>query len=131
MAFHGLFNHVKDNFINEVLLIRKDNLTALMMHKPSQPNIFSGVQRTIAFGNVKHQILKKIFLNKVSFFVKDSNGIETNNNSALRKVPRVKLTSGFEIIAYIPSIGQTCSWFLLLFINLMINKCQGSNKLFL
>ncbi|XP_038896566.1 30S ribosomal protein S12, chloroplastic-like [Benincasa hispida] len=29
-----------------------------------------------------------------------------NQNSALRKVARVRLTSGFEIIAYIPGIGH-------------------------
>ncbi len=70
MAFHGFINHVRDNIISELLPIRKDNLIALMMHKPSQPNIFSGVQRTVAFGNVKQQNLKKLFLNKVSFFGK-------------------------------------------------------------
>jgi hypothetical protein len=69
MAFHGLINYVRDNLINELLPIRKDNPTALMMQKPSQPNIFNGVQRMVAFGNVKHQILKELFLNKVSFFV--------------------------------------------------------------
>ncbi len=45
MAFYGLTNHVKDTFTSELLLVRKDNPTTLMMHKPSQPNIFSGVQR--------------------------------------------------------------------------------------
>jgi hypothetical protein len=68
MAFHGFTNYVKDNLTNELLLVRKDNPTTLMMHKPSQPNIFNAAQRIVAFGNVKHQILKELFLNKVSFF---------------------------------------------------------------
>ena len=29
-------------------------------------------------------------------------------NSALRKVARVRLTSGFEVTAYIPGIGHNC-----------------------
>jgi hypothetical protein len=56
---HGFTNHV--NLTNELLPISKENLITLMMHKPSQPNIFSGAQRTITFGNVKHQIFKELF----------------------------------------------------------------------
>jgi hypothetical protein len=65
MALHGLTKHVRDNITNELLLVKKDNLIALMMHKPFQPNILSRVQRTIAFGNVKHQIFKELFLSRV------------------------------------------------------------------
>ncbi len=99
MAFHGLINHVRDNLISELLPIRKDNPIALMMRKPSQPNIFNGAQRT--FDNVKHQILKELFLNKVSLVVRDSNGKETNNGTWLASS---------------------------LFSNLVINKCHGSNR---
>jgi hypothetical protein len=52
MGFYGLINHVRDTLSNELLLVRKDNPTTLMMHKPFQPNIFSGAQRMVAFGNV-------------------------------------------------------------------------------
>jgi hypothetical protein len=73
MTFYGLINYVRDNFTCELFHVKNDNPIALMMHKPFQPNIFSGIQRMVAFGNVKHQILKKLFLNRVSFFVRDSN----------------------------------------------------------
>ncbi len=55
----------------------------------------------VAFGNVKHQIFKELFLSRVCLFVKDSNGKEINN--------------------------ETCSCFLFLFCNLVISKCHGSN----
>jgi len=80
MAFHGLTNHVRDNITSELLLISKDNPTTLMMHKPSQLNILNRIQRTIAFGNVKHQVFKELFFNRVDFFVRyHSNGKEINN----------------------------------------------------
>jgi len=52
MGFYGLTNHVKDTLSSELLLVKKDNPIALMMHKPFQPNIFIGAQRMVAFGNV-------------------------------------------------------------------------------
>jgi hypothetical protein len=52
IGFYGLTNHVKDTPSNELLLVKEDNPTALMMHKPSQPNIFIGAQRMVAFSNV-------------------------------------------------------------------------------
>jgi len=67
MAFHGFTKLVSDNITGELLLVRKDNLIALMMHNPFQPNILSRVQRMVAFGNVKHQVFKELFLNKVKF----------------------------------------------------------------
>lgn len=75
MTFYGLtnyVNYVRDNFICELLHVRKHNPIALMMHKPFQPNIFNGTQRMVAFGNVEHQILKELFLSRASFFVRDS-----------------------------------------------------------
>jgi hypothetical protein len=92
MAFHGFTKPVNDNITGELLLVRKNNSIALMMHKPFQPHILSRVQRMIAFGNVKHQIFKELFLNKVNFFVK------YHSNSK-------KISNG------------TCSWLILLFNN--------------
>jgi len=36
-------------------------------------------------------------------------------NSALRKVARVRLTSGFEVTSYIPGEGPLCTEFLAIF----------------
>jgi len=88
MAFHGLTNHVRDYITGELLLVKKDNPTTLMMHKPFQPNILSRVQRIVAFGNVKHQIFKELFLSRVNFFVRyDSNGKETSNGTCSWLIP--------------------------------------------
>jgi hypothetical protein len=77
MTFWGFTNYVRDNFTCELLHVRKDNSIALMMHKPFQLNIFNGTQRMVVFGNVKHQILKELFLSRVSFFVRDSSAKKT------------------------------------------------------
>jgi hypothetical protein len=104
MTFCGLTNHVRDNFICELLHVRKGNPNALMMHKPFQPNIFSGTQRMVAFGNVKQQIFKELFLSRVSFLIRDFIVKKTNNG--------------------------TCSWLLLLFHNLVISRHHGRSRPF-
>jgi len=66
MAFHGLIDHVKDNFTNQLPFVKEDNSTTLMVDKPSQPQIFNG-QWVVAFWDVKDQLLKELFLNKIIF----------------------------------------------------------------
>ncbi len=102
MAFYGFTNHVRDTIISELLHVRKDNTAALMMHKYFQPSIFSGAQRTIDFGNVKHQILKELFLSKVNFFVRDFSVKKTHNGTYI--------------------------WLLPLFNNLVINRHHGKSR---
>jgi hypothetical protein len=70
MVFHGLTNHVRDNFTNQLPFAKEDNSTTLMVDKPSQPQIFNGIQWAIAFWDVEDQILKELFLNRINIFCK-------------------------------------------------------------
>jgi hypothetical protein len=67
MVFHGLTDHVRDNFTNQLPSIKEDNSTTLMVDKPFQPQIFSGIQWAITFWDEENQIFKKLFLNIIIF----------------------------------------------------------------